>query len=145
MDNTAPVPTADSNTDEADKAEVPDLDAMEPSEIEAIADKAITQFNETVDGETAELIVAKFTHDGTLDAEVIGVDQGTLDATVRAFENKMAAEALTPVGLTLSDYLNCCDPADLPAIRSLVVEGDWRTIAEHASRIRTAMNSQTAE
>ncbi|MEI9409899.1 hypothetical protein [Mesorhizobium salmacidum] len=121
---------------------MPDLDILDPSEIEGIADKAITQFNDTVDRDMAELIVTKFTYDGTLDANVIGVDQGTLDATVRAFENKMTSVALAPVGLTLSDYLDCCDPADLPAIRSLVVKGDWRSIAEHASRIRAAINSQ---
>ncbi|MGX5804814.1 hypothetical protein ACWGS9_26695 [Bradyrhizobium sp. Arg314] len=118
---------------------------MEPAEIEAIADKAITQFNETVDRDTAEVIVAKFTFDGTLDANVIGVDQQTLHATVKAFENRMTGECLAPVGLTLSDYLDCCDEADLPAIRLLVVKGDWKTIAEHASRIRAALNPQGDE
>ncbi|CDX41293.1 hypothetical protein MPLA_380036 [Mesorhizobium sp. ORS 3359] len=118
---------------------------MDPSEIEAIADEAITQFNETVDRDTAEVIVAKFTLDGTLDAKVIGVDQQTLDATVKAFENRMTSECLAPVGLTLGDYLDCCDEADLPAIRSLVVRGDWKTIAEHAQRIRTALNDQVGE
>lgn len=113
---------------------------MDPSEIEAIADKAITAFNETMDRDTADVIVAKFTLDGTLDASVIGVDQQTLDATVKAFENRMTSECLAPVGLTLSDYLDCCDEADLPAIRSLVVKGDWKTIAEHAQRVRTALS-----
>ncbi|MBZ9772894.1 hypothetical protein [Mesorhizobium sp. CO1-1-8] len=117
-----------------------DLEAMDPSEIEAIADKAITAFNETMDRDTADVIVAKFTLDGTLDASVIGVDQQTLDATVKAFENRMTSECLAPVGLTLSDYLDCCDEADLPAIRSLVVKGDWKTIAEHAQRVRTALS-----
>ncbi|TPJ59967.1 hypothetical protein [Mesorhizobium sp. B2-6-1] len=130
----------DDKTGEADKDEALDLDSADPAEIEAIADQAITTFNETIDRDTAELIVAKFTLDGTLDPNVIGVDQQTLDATVKAFENRMTSECLAPVGLTLSDYLDCCDEADLPAIRSLVVKGDWKAIAEHAQRIRTALN-----
>lgn len=116
------------------------LDDLDPAELEAMADEAITAFNQGVDKDTRELVIGNFLHTGNLDAHVIGVDQVTLDATVKAFENKMTTEALQPFGLDLDTYLDHCDEA---AYR---LSGTWSCGAtglrsRTASRIRAAPNA----
>ena len=132
---------AEEDADVSDDLTPDDVEETDPAELQQIADAAIDQFNETLPQEHRELVIANFLHTGEIDALVVGVDQDTLDATVAAFESKMTTEALQPFGLDLDTYLDHCDEADLPAIRQLVVRGDWSSLADHAGRIRTALNA----
>ena len=96
------------------------------------ADEALNRWHETQPVETRELVVGNYIATGDLDHAVAGVDELELAVVHAAFTGHVERNVLKPVGLTMDQWSEHIDEADLPAFRQAVVRGDWLLLIEHA-------------
>ncbi|TIR05326.1 MAG: hypothetical protein E5X37_27150 [Mesorhizobium sp.] len=69
---------------------------------------------------------------GILDHTIAGVDELETTIVEAAFAAHGDRTVLKPLGLTMDQWQEHIDDAELPAFRRAVVEGDWQSLIAHA-------------
>ncbi len=82
--------------------------------------------------EVQQAVVDAYAETGVIDFEAAGVDELEAQVVQAAFTQRVERNVLAPLGLTMDQWSEHIDEAELPAFRMAVVKGDWALLTRHA-------------
>ncbi|MER8389071.1 hypothetical protein NKH14_26810 [Mesorhizobium sp. M1380] len=96
------------------------------------ADRALDRWNQNQTQEVREASIASYIETGEIDHAAAGINELEASIVQAAAAVQIERQVLKPVGLSMDQWLEHVDEADLPAFRRAVVEGDWQALINHA-------------
>jgi hypothetical protein len=107
-----------------------------------MANDSLDRFRETHTTEQQQFIVDAFVETGEIPTgEAFGIEQIEADVVEAAFTMHIERNVLAPAGLAMEDWVDSMDPADFPAFRKAVAQGNWDVLRDHAIRVREALDA----
>ncbi|MES0166201.1 hypothetical protein NKJ87_09400 [Mesorhizobium sp. M0027] len=105
----------------------------EYDEMVATSDKVLNDWTAANPDEGArQAVIDSYIEGGEIDAATAGVQDVEVQIIEASFTKHIERSILSPLGLTMAQWQEHIDEADLPAFRRAVVKGDWQLLTTHA-------------
>lgn len=108
-----------------------------------MSDKILNRWHEAKPEGERQSVIDGYIESGVLDHTVAGVDELETIIVEAAFVAHVDRAVLKPLGLTMDQWQEHIDDAELPAFRRAVIEGDWQSLIAHAraaAKMRTDLS-----
>ncbi|MER9852242.1 hypothetical protein NKJ55_34150 [Mesorhizobium sp. M0106] len=110
-----------------EKAEQKEYDQMV-----ATSDKVLNDWMASHPEDARQEVIDSYIEGGEIDAATAGVQDVEVQIIEASFTKHIERSILSPLGLTMAQWQEHIDEADLPAFRRAVVKGDWQLLTTHA-------------
>ncbi|UVK36822.1 hypothetical protein LHFGNBLO_003785 [Mesorhizobium sp. AR10] len=97
-----------------------------------MADRSLDRFNANAPAEVRDAAIDEYIETGVLNHETAQVDEVETAVVQAAFTQHIERHVLKPVGLSMDQWMEHIDEAELPAFRRAAVEGNWQALISHA-------------
>jgi hypothetical protein len=97
-----------------------------------ISDDILNRWTEAQPEDARQSVIDSYIETGTLDHTVAGVDEIETTIVQAAFASHVQRQILAPLGMTIDQWSEHIDEAELPDFRRAVVNGDWQLLTDHA-------------
>ncbi|RWQ52765.1 hypothetical protein [Mesorhizobium sp.] len=95
-------------------------------------DKILGEWTAAQPEEARQAVIDSFIEGGVIDAAAAGVHDVEALIVEASFTKHIERQILGPLGLTMDQWQEHIDEAELPAFRRAVVKGDWQLLTTHA-------------
>lgn len=106
-----------------------------------IADEVLNRWTEAQPVEVREAAIDAYVETGEMDPATAGVDEIEIGVLQAAYHQHVERKVLKPLGLTLAQWHEHIDDAELPLFRAAVVKGNWPMLIAHA-QLAAAMRKE---
>ncbi|RJT35255.1 hypothetical protein D3227_21715 [Mesorhizobium waimense] len=104
----------------------------EYDEMVAASDKVLNDWMAAHPEDARQAVIDSYIEGGEIDAATAGVQHVEVQIIEASFTKHIERSILSPLGLTMAQWQEHMDEAELPAFRRAVVKGDWQALIDHA-------------
>ncbi|RWP72789.1 hypothetical protein [Mesorhizobium sp.] len=104
----------------------------EYDEMVATSDKVLNDWMAAHPEDARQEVIDSYIEGGEIDAATAGVHDVEVQIIEASFTKHIERSILSPLGLTMDQWQEHIDEAELPAFRRAVVKGDWQLLTTHA-------------
>lgn len=97
-----------------------------------MSDSILNRWHEAQPEDARQSVIDSYIETGDLDPTLAGADEVETAIVQSAFAFHVQRQVLGPVGLTLDQWQEHIDEAELPEFRRAVIKGDWQLLIDHA-------------